>query len=81
MKSLHQVMSSCARLRDLVDLNAEETLQYDPYDDELHNAEAFPMLDEEPEVTPQVWEPICKCRNIASEKGQDGQRLSDMLEA
>ena len=56
MESLHQVLGSCMRLSDLVDLDVEETPQYDPYEDELQNAETFPMLDEEPEVTPEWGE-------------------------
>ena len=53
MESLHQAWGPCARLSDLVDLSVEETLQYDPYEDESQNAETFPMLDEEAEVTPE----------------------------
>ena len=41
------------RLSNLVDLGVEETPQYDPYEDKLQNAETFPMLDEEQEVTPK----------------------------
>ena len=44
MKSLHQVLGPHTRLRDLVDLGVEKTLQYDPYEDDLQNAEVFPML-------------------------------------
>ena len=51
MESLHQTLGPCAVLRDLVELEVEETMQYDPYEDELQNAKSFPMLDEEPEVT------------------------------
>ena len=46
-------MGSHTRLRDLVNLGVEETLQYDPDKDESQNAETFPMLDEEPEMTPK----------------------------
>ena len=53
IESLHQALGPCARLSDLVDLGLEETLQYDPYEDKLQNAEMFLMLDEEPEVTPE----------------------------
>ena len=59
----------------------EETLQYDPYEDKLQNAEMLPMLDEEPEVTPELGGPIHKCMNTAPERGQDGQRPSDLPEA
>ena len=38
----------------MVNLGVEETLQYNPYEDELQNAKTFPMLDEELEVTP-MW--------------------------
>ena len=37
----------------MVNLGVEETPQYDSCDDESQNAETFPMLDEEPEVTPE----------------------------
>ena len=40
-------------MRDLVGLGVEVTLQYNPYEDELQNAKMFPMLDKEPEVTPE----------------------------
>ena len=80
MESLHQVMGPCAMLRDLVSLGVEEILQYDPYEDKSQNSERFPMLDEEPEVTPKGG-PICKCRDTAPKRGQDGQRLSGMLDA
>ena len=52
MVSLHKVMCHHMMLRDLVDLGVEETLQYDTDEDESQNAETLPMLDEEPEVTP-----------------------------
>ena len=51
MESLHWKLGPCDKLRELVDLGVEETPQYDPYEDELQNAETFPILDEEPEVT------------------------------
>ena len=53
MESLHQALGPCTRLSDLVDLGVEETPQYDPYEDKSQNAETFPMLDEEPEITPK----------------------------
>ena len=40
-------------VRDLVKLDVKDALQYNPYEDELQNAETFPKLDEEPEVTPE----------------------------
>ena len=39
----------------MVDLGLEKTLQYDSYEDESQNADALPILDEKPEVTPK-WE-------------------------
>ena len=53
MESLRQAMGPHARLRDLVNLGVEETLQYDPYEDELQNAKMLCILHEEPEVTPK----------------------------
>ena len=35
----------------MVEMGAENTLQYDPHEDKSQNAENFPILDEEPEVT------------------------------
>ena len=40
---------------DLVELGVEDMLQYNPHEDNLQNAEPFPILDEESEVTPE-WE-------------------------
>ena len=54
MESLHDVMGLHSMLSNLVNLEVEETLQYDPYEYKSQNAETFPMLDEEPEVT-QIW--------------------------
>ena len=42
-----------AKLGDLVELVVEDMLQYDPYEDKSQNAEIFPMLGKEPEVTPK----------------------------
>ena len=53
MESLHQTMDPHTSLRDLANLGVEETPQYNPYKDESQNAETFPMLDEEPEGTPE----------------------------
>ena len=53
MASLYQKMGPPAGLRDLVGLCMEDTIQYDPYENKLQNAKMFPMLDEEPEVTPE----------------------------
>ena len=38
---------------DIAEMGAEGTMQYDLYDDNSQNAETFPSLDEEPEVTPE----------------------------
>ena len=51
MESLHQELGPSVRLSNLVECGVKETPQYDPYQDELKNAEMFTMLDEEPEVT------------------------------
>ena len=39
-------------LRDL-ELSVEDTLQYDPHEDEFQNAETFHMLKEEQKVAPE----------------------------
>ena len=80
MESLHQALGPHARLSDLVNLGVEETPQDDPYEDGLQNAETFPMLDEEPEVTPEGGL-ICECRNTAPKRGQDGKKPCDTPEA
>ena len=41
-------------VRDLVDLGVEDTLQYDPFEDESQNSITFHTLDEDPHVTP-AW--------------------------
>ena len=41
-------------VRDLVELGVADTPQYDPCEDEWQNAKMFPILEEEPEVTP-LW--------------------------
>ena len=55
MESLHQRLGHHAEVRDLVELGVKYTLQYNPYDDKSWNAEMFPILDKESEVTPE-WE-------------------------
>ena len=35
-------------------LGAEEKFQYDPYENKSQNADTLPILDEEPEVTPEL---------------------------
>ena len=42
----------------------EDTPQYDPYEDELQNAKMFPMLVEEPEVTPRVGGPYVNAEKL-----------------
>ena len=51
MELLYQRLGPHAMMGDLVELGAEDTLQFDPYEDESQNAKTFPILDEEPEVT------------------------------
>ena len=45
MESLHQRFGPCAVVRDLVELGAEDTPQYDPHEDDSQNAETLPILD------------------------------------
>ena len=54
MKSFHQMLGSHAMVRELVEHGVENTPQYVPYEDELQNAEIFPMLNERPDVI-QEW--------------------------
>ena len=42
----------------LVQLGVENMLQYDPHEDKSQNAEMFPILDGESEVTPE-WGDQC----------------------
>ena len=56
MVSLHQKLGLCAEVRDLVELGVEDTSQNNPYEDKLQNAKMCPILDEEPEVTPELGE-------------------------
>ena len=53
LESHHQRLGPCAMVGDLVELVAEDTLHYNPYEDELQNAEMFPILDEGPVVIPE----------------------------
>ena len=53
MESLYQRLVPCAVAGDLANLGAEDILQYDPYENESLNEEAFLICDEEPEVTPE----------------------------
>ena len=46
MESLHQRFGTHAAVGNLADLGTEDTLQYDPYEDELQNVETFSILDE-----------------------------------
>ena len=55
MESLCQRLGPYTEVQDLLELGVEDTLQYDPYDDESQNAEKFPILEEEPGST-QEWE-------------------------
>ena len=52
MKSLHQRLGSQAKVRDSVELNVEDTVQYDSYKEKLLDADMFPILDKKPEATP-----------------------------
>ena len=54
MESLHQRLGSHAMVKDLVNLDAEDVLQYDPNQDKMLNVNKFPILDKKPEVT-QEW--------------------------
>ena len=53
MASLHQRLDPLTNMKDIVELSMEDTLQYDPYKDDLQNAEMFPILDEGQEATPE----------------------------
>ena len=52
---------------ELAELGAEDKLQYDKNEDKSQNAEMFPILDKEPEVT-QEGGPIGKHRNIVPKR-------------
>ena len=54
MKALHQRLGHHAMVRDLVELGVEDMLQYNPHEDKSQNAKTFPILDKEPEVTPEL---------------------------
>ena len=45
-----------AVVSNLVELDVEDTSQYDPYEDELQNAKMFPIFVKEPEETPEWGE-------------------------
>ena len=50
MESLHQRLGLQAMVDDLIDLDAEDMLQYNPYEGESQNVETFSILDEEQKV-------------------------------
>ena len=52
MESIQQRLGPCITIGDQVQLGAKDTHQYDPYKDKLQNADRFPILDEDPQVTP-----------------------------
>ena len=52
MKLLHQRPYPYAMVSDLKELGVENTSQYDPYEKKSQNEKMFPVLDEEPKVTP-----------------------------
>ena len=79
IESLQQRLGSQVEVGNLIELGVEVMSQYDPYEGKSQNKETFPMLNKEPEVTPELWT-VCEHRNIAPKRGQDGQRLSGMPE-
>ena len=89
MDSVHQALGPCTRLSNLVDLGVQETPQYVLYEDKLHNAETFPMLAEEPEITPewrdqyvnaekllQGWDKMARDQVIHWKHNADGNPIS-----
>ena len=56
MESLYQRLGPHFEVGDLVELGVEGMPEYDPYENKLQNAKTFPVLNEEPEVTPKLGE-------------------------
>ena len=52
MESLHQRFGPHTEVKDLAELGIVDMPQYETYKDESQNADTFPALDKEPEVTP-----------------------------
>ena len=74
-------MGACAMLKNFVKLGVEKTLQYDPNEDKMQNAETYPILDEEPVVTPKWGDQYINADILLPRGAQNDQRLSDMPEA
>ena len=73
MESLHQAMGPFTTLRDLVNLEVEETHQIDSYVNNSQNAEMFPMLDEEPGVNTE-WGDQYVSANMLLQRGDEMAR-------
>ena len=65
MELLNQRLGPHATADHLADLDVEDTLQYDPYEDEQQNAESSLALDEEPEETLEWGTGIKKQRYVS----------------
>ena len=71
--SLHQKLGPCSELRDLVEVGAEDTPQFDPYEENHKMLKCFPCWMRS-RGNPRVGGPVCEQRNIAPARGQNGQR-------
>ena len=52
MEYLHQRLGPHAMVSDVREMGKEDTPQYDPYEVKSQNAITFPILDDDPDVTP-----------------------------
>ena len=66
---------------DLTDFGTEGMSKYFPYDNESKNVGIFPILDEEPEVTPELGEQYLNAKKNFTEREQDGHRPCGMSES
>ena len=53
MEFFHQRLGSHTSVRDLIELSLENSLQHDPYEDDLQSAKTFLISDKESEETPE----------------------------
>ena len=80
MELLLQGLGHHAMVRDLIEFGAEDTPQYDSYEDELQNATTFLILDKEPEETPEWGNQYANAEILLPSRNRMARRLCGTLE-
>ena len=83
IESTHQRLGPHAMVRYLVKVGVEDTLHYNPYEEELQNVETFTILDEKAEVNPEWSDQYVNAEILLprEEKIARGQVVSQVQEA